>query len=174
MDGRVQDAPVGRVGGRRRRAWARFGGGVAVLAGLVVPVAAIGMVQANQSGGEEMTWQEREIAVGVRCLRIQVADTPEKQGQGLRGRDSLGELDGMLFPFDSTGQRAFTMSGVKFALTIGFYDDAGHRVDALDMEPCSDDEGSCPLYQSKAPFRTALEVAKGQLPEGSYVPTCPA
>lgn len=162
---------------RRGGAWARFGGGAAVLAVMVLPVAAVpllGMAQAKEAGGEEMTWEEREIAVGIRCLRIQVADTPEKQGQGLRGRDSLGELDGMLFPFDSTGQRAFTMSGVKFPLTIGFYDDAGNRVDALDMEPCSDDEGSCPLYQSKAPFRTALEVAKGQLPEGSYVPTCPA
>lgn len=169
MDGRPQDGP-------RRRMWVRWAGSAAALAVVILPVAVLpALLQANRSGGEEMTWEERNIAVGVRCLRIQVADTPQKQGQGLRDRDSLGEYDGMLFPFDSTSdQRAFTMSGVKFALTIGFYDDAGHRVDALDMEPCSDDEGSCPLYRSKAPFRAALEVAKGQLPEGSYVPTCPA
>lgn len=169
MDGRMQDGPG-------RRTWVRLAGGAAALAVVILPVAALpALLQANKSGGEEMTWEERNIAVGVRCLRIQVADTPQRMSQGLRGRDSLGEYDGMLFPFDSTSdQRAFTMSGVKFALTIGFYDDAGNRVDALDMEPCADDEGSCPLYRSKAPFRTALEVAKGQLPEGSYVPTCPA
>jgi uncharacterized membrane protein (UPF0127 family) len=157
--------------------------GVAGLAAIVVPAAAGPLLDlggstrssSSQSGSDEPTWEERNIAIGIQCLRIQVADTPQKMGQGLRGRDSLGELDGMLFPYSfSSDQRAFTMSGVKFPLTIGFYDDAGQRVDALDMEPCSDDERSCPLYRSKAPFRTALEVAKGQLPDGSYIPTCPA
>jgi len=127
------------------------------------------------SGSDEVTWEEREIAVGIRCLRVQVADTPQKMGQGLKGRDSLGEFDGMLFPYSSSSdQRAFTMSGVKFPLTIGFYDDAGRRVDAVDMAPCPEGERDCPLYRSSAPFRTALEVAQGQLPDGAYVPTCPA
>ncbi|MGH8974544.1 MAG: DUF192 domain-containing protein [Acidimicrobiia bacterium] len=119
------------------------------------------------------TYEERSVAIGERCLRVQVADTQEKQNHGLRDRDSLGDFDGMLFTFDSSAERAFTMAGVKFPLTIGFYDDAGMRVDALDMEPCSGDDASCPQYRSKVPFRTALEVAKGQLPDGPYVPTCP-
>jgi uncharacterized membrane protein (UPF0127 family) len=119
------------------------------------------------------TYEERRIAIGERCLRTQVADTAEKQNQGLRGRDSMGDFDGMLFTFDSSAERSFTMAGVKFPLTIGFYDDAGVRVDAQDMEPCSGDDGSCPQYRSRAPFRTALEMAKGQLPDGPYVPTCP-
>jgi uncharacterized membrane protein (UPF0127 family) len=156
---------------------------VALVAAVVVPAAAGPLLDlggsrrtgSSGSGGEELTWEERNIAVGVRCLRIQVADTPQKMERGLRGRDSLGEFDGMLFPYEfSSDQRAFTMSGVKFPLTIGFYDDAGSRVDAVDMEPCSDDERSCPLYRARGPFRTALEVARGQLPDGPYVPTCPA
>lgn len=153
------------------------------LAGAIVGVALVMLLLADRpllsrggaspSDAEEISWEEREIAIGVSCLRVQVADTPQKMGQGLRGRDSLGEYDGMLFPYQfSSDQRAFTMSGVKFALTIGFYDDAGMRVDAVDMEPCPDSESSCPLYRSKAAFKTALEVAKGQLPEGAYVPTC--
>jgi hypothetical protein len=158
---------------------------VAGVAAIVLPAAARPLLDlggstrpgSSQSGSasEEFTWEERNIAIGVRCLRIQVADTPQKMEQGLRGRDDLGGFDGMLFPYSSTSdQRAFTMSGVKFPLTIGFYDDAGGRVDALDMEPCADDERSCPLYRPRAPFRTALEVAKGQLPDGGYVPVCPA
>ncbi|MGH9038446.1 MAG: DUF192 domain-containing protein [Acidimicrobiia bacterium] len=151
---------------------------VAGLAAIVVPAAAgplLDLGGSTRSGSEDYTWEERNIAIGVRCLRIQVADTPEKKAQGLKGRDSLGDFDGMLFPYAfSSDQRAFTMSGVKFPLTIGFYDDAGQRVDALDMEPCPDDERNCPLYRSKGPFRTAVEVAKGQLPDGAYLPTCPA
>jgi uncharacterized membrane protein (UPF0127 family) len=161
---------------------------VAGVAAIVVPAAARPLLELGgstrsgtsesgpgQSGSGELTWEERNIAIGIRCLRIQVADTPQKMSQGLKGRDSLGEFDGMLFPYSTTSdQRAFTMSGVKFPLTIGFYDDAGRRVDALDMEPCPDDERNCPLYRAKGPFRTALEVAQGQLPDGAYVPTCPA
>ncbi len=120
-----------------------------------------------------LTYEERRIGIGEQCLRVQVADTPEKHNQGLRDRDSLGEFAGMLFTFPESAERAFTMAGVRFPLTIGFYDEAGVRVDAQDMEPCSGDEVSCPQYRSKAPFRHALEVAKGQLPDGPYVPTCP-
>jgi uncharacterized membrane protein (UPF0127 family) len=162
--------------------------GVAGVAAIVVPAAARPLLDlggstrpdssesaSSQSGSDGFTWEEREIAIGIECLRTQVADTPQKMERGLRGRDGLGDLDGMLFPYSSTSdQRAFTMSGVKFPLTIGFYDDAGRRVDALDMEPCSDDERSCPLYRPRAPFRTALEVNQGQLPDGAYVPACPA
>lgn len=151
--------------------------GVAGLAAIVVPAAAGPLLDRNAStsGSEEPTWEEREIAIGIQCLRVQVADTPQKMGQGLRGRDSLGEFDGMLFPYSfSSDERAFTMSGVKFPLTIGFYDDAGQRVDALDMEPCPEDERNCPLYRPKGAFRTALEVNQGQLPDGAYIPTCPA
>ncbi|MGH9042094.1 MAG: DUF192 domain-containing protein [Acidimicrobiia bacterium] len=153
-----------------------------VLAGAIVGVALVMLMLADRpllsgaspADAQEITWEEREIAVGVRCLRVQVADTPEQKRQGLRNRDSLGEYDGMIFPYKfSSDQRAFTMSGVKFALTIGFYDDAGMRVDAVDMEPCPDAESACPLYRSRGPFRTAIEVAKGQLPDGPYMASCP-
>ena len=169
-----------RSGLRGRPAWGWLAGAIAVTGmalGVLLAVdrPLLGYGATHSSGGGEISWEEREIAIGVRCLRVQVAETPEQKRQGLRGRDSLGELDGMLFPYEfSSDQRAFTMSGVKFPLTIGFYDDSGVRVDALDMEPCPESESSCPLYRSRAPFRTALEVDRGQLPEGSYLPTCPS
>jgi uncharacterized membrane protein (UPF0127 family) len=123
------------------------------------------------SAGE---FPERKIAVGARCLRMQVADTPERRAQGLKNRDSLGKFDGMLFQFDHTvSQTFFTMSEVHFPLTIGFYDETGLRVDAEDMEPCSGSNSTCPKYGSRAPFKSAVEVAKGKLPDGPLVPTCP-
>ncbi len=125
---------------------------------------------------------EKKIGVGASCLRVLVADTPEKRSHGLRDRDGMDGMDGMVFEFpdvvpgpgmiDHTKIR-FTMSGVKFPLTIGFYDQSGLRVDAVDMETCSGTEGECPTYDSKADFRTALETPKGKLPEGPLT-ACPS
>ena len=118
---------------------------------------------------------ERKIAVGARCLRVQVADTPERRAKGLKNRPNLGKFDGMLFEFDHTvSQTFFTMSEVSFPLTIGFYDEAGLRVDAEDMEPCSGTNSTCPKYGSRSAFKSAVEVPKGKLPDGPLVPVCPA
>lgn len=117
-----------------------------------------------------LTFEERRILVGETCILVQVANTPEQRSQGLKDRDDLGEYKGMLFEWDSMGSRGFTMSGVRFPLTIGFYDDAGTRVDALDMDTCSEE---CPTYSSRAPFHNALEVARGELPDGPLGGACP-
>lgn len=136
-------------------------------------------VGAGDGAGETTTttglaFEERRIAVGARCLRVEVASTAEQRAQGLKHRESLGEFHGMLFEFDEPVQARFTMSEVEIPLTIGFYDEAGVRVDAQDMEPCPGDADECPTYEAAAPFKTALEVARGQLPEGPYVGACPA
>ena len=124
---------------------------------------------------------EKKIGVGASCLRVQVADTPEKRSHGLRDRDGMDGFDGMVFEFpeipspglvDHTKIR-FTMSGVRFPLTIGFYDESGLRVDAADMETCSGADGQCPSYGSQAGFRTAIETPKGKLPDGPLA-ACPS
>jgi hypothetical protein len=117
---------------------------------------------------------ERRIAVGDRCLTVEVASTDEARSQGLRNRDSLGRFNGMLFEFPQLTTARFTMSNTRIPLTIGFYDETGQPVDAVDMEPCPEgNEQNCPIYGAKAPFKSALEVAKGQLPPGG-LGTCPA
>jgi uncharacterized membrane protein (UPF0127 family) len=128
------------------------------------------------------TFAEKKIGVGASCLKVQVADTKEKRSLGLRNRESLDGYDGMVFEFpdvlagggmmDHTKTR-FTMSGVKFALTIGFYDESGLRVDAVDMEPCTGTDGNCPSYGSQGDFKVAIETPKGKLPDGPLT-ACPA
>ena len=125
---------------------------------------------------------EKKIGVGASCLRVQVADTRDKRSHGLRFREGMDGFDGMVFEFpdvlpgagmiDHTKLR-FTMSGVKFPLTIGFYDESGLRVDAVDMETCSGSDSSCPSYGSKGDFRTAIETPNGKLPDGPLV-ACPS
>jgi len=65
------------------------------------------------------------------------------------------------------------MSDVKFPLTIGFYDESGLRVDAVDMELCSGTDGTCPSYGSQGDFKVALETPKGKLPDGPLT-ACPS
>jgi uncharacterized membrane protein (UPF0127 family) len=125
---------------------------------------------------------EKKIGVGGSCLRVLVADTKDKRSQGLREGTDLSGFDGMVFEFpdvlpgpgmmDHTKTR-FTMSGVKQPLTIGFYDESGLRVDAVDMDPCAGTDGTCPSYGSKADFRTAIETPKGKLPDGPLT-ACPS
>lgn len=116
---------------------------------------------------------ERRLAVGDRCLTVEVADTDAARSQGLRNRDSLGRFNGMLFEFPQLTTAKFTMSNTRISLSVGFYDESGQPVEAIDMEPCPEgSEQNCPIYGAKAPFRSALEVAKGQLPPGP-LGTCP-
>lgn len=122
-----------------------------------------------------VTFDERRVMVGDRCLNLQVAATPEQRAQGLRNRDSLGAYHGMLFEFEAMGDRAFTVVDVRIPLTVGFYDEAGNRIDAQDMQPCPEGSTGCPTYGStKGPFKNALQVGVGQLPEGALGGACPA
>jgi uncharacterized membrane protein (UPF0127 family) len=118
---------------------------------------------------------DKKIGVGATCLHVLVADTPEKRAEGLRHRDNLNGYDGMVFEFGQTMDHAntrFTMSDVKFPLTIGFYDHSGLRVDATDMEPCPGSDSTCPSYGAKSDFNTAIETPKGKLPDGPLT-ACP-
>ncbi len=125
---------------------------------------------------------EKKIGVGASCLRVQVVDTREKRSHGLRERDGMDGFDGMVFEFpdvlpgpgmmDHTKTR-FTMSGVRFSLTIGFYDESGLRVHTENMETCSGTDGGCPSYGSQGDFRTVIETPKGKLPEGPLT-ACPS
>jgi uncharacterized membrane protein (UPF0127 family) len=119
---------------------------------------------------------DKKVGVGSSCLHVLVADTPEKRAEGLRHRNTLTGYDGMIFEFGQTmnhEKTRFTMSDVKFPLTIGFYNESGLRVDATDMEPCSGSDSSCPSYGAKDNFNIAIETPRGKLPDGPLT-ACPA
>ena len=123
-----------------------------------------------------LSFADKKIGVGASCLHVLVADTPEKRAEGLRHRENLTGYDGMVFEFGQTmnhEKTRFTMSDVKFPLTIGFYDQSGLRVDATDMLPCSGSDGSCPSYGAGQNFNTALETPQGKLPAGPLT-ACPS
>lgn len=47
---------------------------------------------------------------------VEVMDTNEKRQQGLSGRETLGENEGMLFVFEQPGIYPFWMKGMNFPL----------------------------------------------------------
>jgi uncharacterized membrane protein (UPF0127 family) len=106
------------------------------------------------------------LAVGELCLRLVVADQPEERSTGLRGRETIGRYDGMLFVSETDSLTGFTMSDVPVPLDIAWFDRRGRRVDAAEMEPCPGGE-RCPAYASGRPWRFALETLRGELPSGS-------
>jgi uncharacterized membrane protein (UPF0127 family) len=96
-----------------------------------------------------------------RCALL--AETSKQHERGLMGRTDLAGYDGMLFRFSADTSTGFYMKDTLIPLSIAWFDAEGFFVSATDMEPCPDDVG-CPTFGAAAPYRYALEVAKGGLP----------
>jgi uncharacterized membrane protein (UPF0127 family) len=110
---------------------------------------------------------EAVVTVGGERLRVVIADEPAERQQGLRGRDSLGPYDAMLFvlPDDTTGE--FVMGGVPVDLDIRWLDADGAVVGEARMAACPDgDDASCGRYRPDGPYRFALETIATAAPEG--------
>ena len=80
----------------------------------------------NESGDAATENQEDRSFIEVSGVRIfiEIADTPEKQQEGLSGREVLGENEGMLFIFSSKDTRpSFWMKGMLIPLDFIWIDD---------------------------------------------------
>jgi uncharacterized membrane protein (UPF0127 family) len=108
-----------------------------------------------------------EVGASVRAgvgapLRVAVARTLDQLQHGLMRRDTLGEVDGMLFVLARRGIHAFWMKDVRFALDIAWLDARGVVVDvAAGVPPCTGPP--CPVYTPRAPATHVLEVPAGVL-----------
>lgn len=97
-------------------------------------------------------------------LTVAVAATGDLRSQGLMGVSTLGDLDGMVFVFDTEAERNFWMWTVPISLDIAFFASDGSLVGVLEMAPCVDgDSADCPRYGPGEPFRYALETVAGDL-----------
>jgi len=61
---------------------------------------------------------EETITIGGIEVAVDIADTPQERMQGLSGRESLGESEGMLFVLDEPAVPAFWMKDMNFAIDI--------------------------------------------------------
>jgi uncharacterized membrane protein (UPF0127 family) len=113
---------------------------------------------------------ELRLGVGGRCLRVVVADTDDERARGLMARTDLGDYDGMLFVVPRSSENAFTMSGTRVPLDIGWYRADGTRGNTAQMVVCRDTIENCPVYRPEVAWRFALETLHGELPSGDLAP----
>lgn len=105
---------------------------------------------------------ETRVGVGGRCLRVLVASTPAQRTEGLRDVRSLAPYAGMLFVNRGDSTARFTMAETPTPLDITFFSSRGVLVDHAQMTPCPNGtDSTCPVYESKAAYRYALERLTG-------------
>jgi uncharacterized protein len=92
-------------------------------------------------------------------VRIEIAETPEQQEQGLGGRRALAPNAGMAFLWTSDVRATFWMKNTSIPLSIAFWGRRGRILRILDMAPCRRDP--CRFYDPQVAFRGALEVNRG-------------
>ena len=100
----------------------------------------------------------KEIKIAGQSIKVELASTPLEQAQGLSGRESLKENEGMLFVFDQPGKYSFWMKDMNFAIDMIWLTEDGEVVYIKkDARPESYPE----TYGPDKDAKYVLEVASG-------------
>lgn len=118
---------------------------------------------------------KKTLTVGSQTFEVGVADTALSRAQGLSGRPPLGENEGLLFIFSSSGSYGFWMKDMNFPIDIIWIN--GGKVigfsENLQPEP-GKTIFSLPVYYPPGDVNEVLEinagaVAKYGIKEGDIV-----
>ncbi len=92
-------------------------------------------------------------------LQIEIAETPASRTRGLGFHKPLQENEGMLFLFPVADRYPFWMKDMKFPIDIIWFNQ-GRVVDIAPNVPISVTK-DLPLYTSRLPYQSALELKAG-------------
>lgn len=107
---------------------------------------------------------KKEIKIGKVSLLVEVADTPEKRGVGLSGRDSLPENEGMLFVFEKKDVSVpFWMKDMRFPIDMIWINDGkvDQFLENIQPQPENTPENKLRFYVSYNLIDYVLEVNAG-------------
>lgn len=90
-------------------------------------------------------------------LRITVAGDDASRRQGLMGRQSMGQDEGVLLVYPSERVIRLWMLNTRLPLDVGFFDRDGVMVGGASMEP----DGGMRIHESPQPALYALEMNRG-------------
>lgn len=138
----------------------------AVLLLLVIGVAMFLYSSGNQQINLSFLPQPSRVATleinGTR-IKVELADTETKRSKGLGGRQSLAELEGMLFIFPKEDRYPFWMKGMNFALDFIWI--RGDKIVEIlpNVQPplIGQTDSSLPIYSSSVAIDKVLEVNAG-------------
>lgn len=116
-----------------------------------------------------------QITINNHTFSVELAKTQKDQQQGLSGRNSLPQDQGMLFIFQTPSKQAFWMKGMKFPLDMIFMKD-NKVVTIFHNIPVPKDPNATnlPVYTPTQPANYVLEINAGlaqkyQFQEGQTV-----
>lgn len=103
------------------------------------------------------------VTINNQALTVELADTPEKQRQGLGGHEPLTDAQGMLFPYDPPQPVTFWMKNMTFPIDIIYI--ANERVVQIfaDVPPPGSGvtDNDLTRYPSERPIDYVLETRAG-------------
>jgi len=128
--------------------------------GIVLIYLGRGSVKSNTS----VQKQNASATIGGETFNLEVVSQSAAMAQGLSGRDSIGNRDGMLFMFNRPGIQAFWMKGMKFAIDIIWI--RGNKVMGIDKNVPPPGEGvisslNLSFYPSPSLIDKVIEVKAG-------------
>ena len=124
-----------------------------LLAGLLC-IVSLGGCHANPPG--------QTVEINGHVWHVELATTVAQRYQGLSGRTSLAEDQGMLFMYPKAKATAYCMRDCYMPIDIAFID-ASHRVVAIHSMTVEPDHRGVKPYPSGTAVQYALEVAGGAL-----------
>lgn len=134
-------------------------GGVGLAAALVfsIPLA----LRFMSRGSEPDPYIIKRLRLNDQSLFVQVPTTPQRQAQGLGGRDRLADTWGMMWRYDEPQQVTFWMKDMKFPLDFIWI--RGGQVIGLTMnvQPPVSAVEELKLIRPPAPVDRVVEVNAG-------------
>lgn len=103
------------------------------------------------------------VIAGRVTYDIEIAESAMAKAQGLGGRESMPENQGMLFPFDTEEVRYFWMGGMLMPLDVVWARDGKIIGLQADIPHAKANNGETVRFQSPEPADMVLELNAGQI-----------
>lgn len=131
--------------------------------GVIFGIAAVVLVSGWLLFKEDLSSQSKVTLKEVE-VRVDIADTEGLRSQGLSGRKSLADDEGMLFVFDAPGIYSFWMKDMHFPIDI-IWIDADKQV--VQTTQHASPESYPNTFFPQVPVQYVLEVPSGFVQEHS-------
>lgn len=119
---------------------------------------------------EDVPLETRCIRIDEQTFTVEIPETPDQYRRGLQFREHLAPSHGMMFVFPKPRHLTFWMKDCKMALDLLFFQQ-GRLVDYVDSAPpCQEATANCPLYTSRVPADTVVELKAGTRQQRHVVP----